>query len=162
MLRSSDAAHARLRQPSAARLALCRSSKPPRRLPPTRTHATGNLGTPRPSARFYSHEKNQHSQSGGGRLTDSCVVCRGERWVCENHPDKPWNASGCECGAGAPCPGCNAKKPRKVPALPIDFVPHGFRPTSRNDHFAYCKACRQWFDVREAVEVLLHQTHASG
>jgi hypothetical protein len=25
-------------------------------------------------------------------------------WVCENHPDKPWDKElGCECGAGVPC-----------------------------------------------------------
>jgi hypothetical protein len=30
--------------------------------------------------------------------------------VCENHPAKPWDKrlkSGCECGAGDPCPDCN-------------------------------------------------------
>jgi hypothetical protein len=28
-------------------------------------------------------------------------------WVCENHPDKPWDDEmGCTCGAGLPCE-CN-------------------------------------------------------
>lgn len=37
-----------------------------------------------------------------------CRNCLGERWVCENHLDLPWEHSkGCDCGAGAPCPVCN-------------------------------------------------------
>lgn len=38
-----------------------------------------------------------------------CEICKGVLWVCENHPDKPWDDSiegGCECNAGMPC-GCN-------------------------------------------------------
>lgn len=45
------------------------------------------------------------------RITDiddadpNCDVCKGEGWVCENHEDVPWEASGHSdnCGAGAPC-----------------------------------------------------------
>lgn len=39
-----------------------------------------------------------------------CDVCQDELWVCENHPEKPWNArlpNGCACGAGMPCLVCN-------------------------------------------------------
>ena len=32
-----------------------------------------------------------------------CPNCE-EGWVCENHPERPW-PSGCDCGAGMPCPG---------------------------------------------------------
>ena len=35
-------------------------------------------------------------------------------WVCKNHPDRPWSKrlpNGCECGAGAACPDCNAHDP---------------------------------------------------
>jgi hypothetical protein len=36
-----------------------------------------------------------------------CPNCRGIGWVCENHPDKPWDDEiGCTCGAGLPCE-CN-------------------------------------------------------
>jgi hypothetical protein len=40
-----------------------------------------------------------------------CPTCRDARWVCENHPDRPWKGesnheSACDCGAGAPCPLC--------------------------------------------------------
>jgi hypothetical protein len=51
-----------------------------------------------------------------------CAICRGERWVCEDHRDTPWySASGCpKCGgAGAPCPVCNAAP--VMPVLPTDF-----------------------------------------
>ncbi len=51
----------------------------------------------------------------------TCPNCMGERWVCENHPDKPSNKEGCECGAGMPCPVCNDVKPPDMPALPPDF-----------------------------------------
>lgn len=39
-----------------------------------------------------------------------CKKCQDEGWVCENHPDKPWDrsmAGGCQCGAGMPCIECN-------------------------------------------------------
>jgi len=34
-----------------------------------------------------------------------CEICKGVLWVCESHPDKPWDdsANGCECGPGMPC-----------------------------------------------------------
>lgn len=31
-----------------------------------------------------------------------CTICKGEGWVCENHPDLPWQHDGCG-GAGDPC-----------------------------------------------------------
>jgi hypothetical protein len=40
----------------------------------------------------------------------TCRNCYGEKLVCENHPDAPWNAGlpfGCECGAGMPCGVCD-------------------------------------------------------
>jgi hypothetical protein len=51
-------------------------------------------------------------------IDPNCKVCKGEGWVCESHPDKPWNegaghhivtpaGSDVYChGAGAPCK-CN-------------------------------------------------------
>jgi hypothetical protein len=47
----------------------------------------------------------------------SCQRCQDVAWVCENHPDRPWDTSkpnGCECGAGAPCPDCNAGDPPRT------------------------------------------------
>ena len=41
-------------------------------------------------------------------MNPNCPICRGIGWVCENHPEKPWDPElGCICGAGAPCK-CNA------------------------------------------------------
>lgn len=36
---------------------------------------------------------------------DFCPVCMGTLWVCEDHPELPWDGEGaCGCGAaGAPC-----------------------------------------------------------
>ena len=50
-------------------------------------------------------------------MTETCPNCGGERWVCENHDDKPW-PEGCDCGAGAPCPRCNPCDENTPPAMP--------------------------------------------
>ena len=47
-----------------------------------------------------------------------CPICKGDRFVCENHPRLAW-PSECECGAGDPCPICNAAEP---PAMRDEFV----------------------------------------
>lgn len=46
-----------------------------------------------------------------------CPNCKGELWVCENHSDKAWPDE-CECGAGAPCPLCNACDGGEAPDMP--------------------------------------------
>lgn len=50
-----------------------------------------------------------------------CKRCQDERWVCENHEDRPWSRekpNGCTCGAGAPCPDCNNEWTRDTPPAP--------------------------------------------
>lgn len=42
----------------------------------------------------------------------TCETCHGCGWVCENHPDRPWEGisahhRACGCGAGQPCGDCN-------------------------------------------------------
>jgi hypothetical protein len=44
----------------------------------------------------------------------ACSNCEGSGWVCEDHPDRPWEGTsapgeGCDCGAGSPCPCCNLR-----------------------------------------------------
>lgn len=44
-----------------------------------------------------------------GRKGDECRVCDNTGWVCENHPDRPWDTlreDSCTCGAGMPCRVC--------------------------------------------------------
>ena len=57
-----------------------------------------------------------------------CGTCQGARWVCEDHPDRPWGNShpnSCRCGgAGMPCRVCNVPNEGERPALPTDFTPH--------------------------------------
>lgn len=67
-----------------------------------------------------------------------CKRCDGQGWVCENHPDLPWdgvstapNACGCG-GAGAPCADCNpcdeTTPPKFPPGTRIIFDrDHGWR-----------------------------------
>ena len=41
-----------------------------------------------------------------------CANCDGQLWVCENHPEVPWDGSTDRCcgGAGMPC-SCNTSNP---------------------------------------------------
>ena len=39
-------------------------------------------------------------------MNEDCELCLGEGWVCENHPDTPWERCSCN-GAGDPCR-CNS------------------------------------------------------
>jgi hypothetical protein len=52
-----------------------------------------------------------------------CARCDNYRWVCEAHPDRPWDgAYACGCGApGEPCPVCNRADADTVPELPKGF-----------------------------------------
>lgn len=37
----------------------------------------------------------------------NCKICKGEGWVCENHPEVPWDwGDGC-CGAAGMLCSCN-------------------------------------------------------
>jgi hypothetical protein len=51
-------------------------------------------------------------------IPKACPVCKGSRFVCENHPRLSWPDE-CSCGAGDPCPVCNIADP---PAMPENFV----------------------------------------
>jgi hypothetical protein len=53
----------------------------------------------------------------------TCARCDGTCWVCENHPDRPWDGpTACGCGgAGEPCPDCNNAGPDGLPVLPKGF-----------------------------------------
>jgi hypothetical protein len=56
-----------------------------------------------------------------------CTVCKDARWVCEDHPDKPWDGASdvpeaCHCGgAGAPCPACNPCDDDHRPEMPEGY-----------------------------------------
>ena len=54
-----------------------------------------------------------------------CQRCRVVRWVCENHPDKPWDRDHERTcgGAGMPCPDCNEPREGERPAMSADFIP---------------------------------------
>jgi hypothetical protein len=56
-----------------------------------------------------------------------CLLCDDTGWVCEAHPDQPWQGPHeCACGAaGAPCPRCNSATADKPPRLPKRFEPDG-------------------------------------
>jgi hypothetical protein len=57
----------------------------------------------------------------------TCKTCADTRWVCEEHPRRPWGSghpNACQCGgAGMPCPDCNEPKAGERPVLPADFTP---------------------------------------
>ncbi|MGX1106567.1 hypothetical protein AB7M47_004950 [Bradyrhizobium elkanii] len=56
-----------------------------------------------------------------------CSCCDDTRWVCEAHPDQPYegpHACMCGCTAGMPCPVCCKPDGRGV----LPPVPDGFEP----------------------------------
>jgi hypothetical protein len=61
-------------------------------------------------------------------IDPNCPHCAGDGWVCENHPERPWEGSrlqnACTCGgAGMPCGLCNRDFGEdEQPALPAEFV----------------------------------------
>jgi hypothetical protein len=59
-------------------------------------------------------------------VTYACLNCQDERWVCENHPHRPWGVSeaagGCSCGAGNPCELCNPCDRDNPPVMPPGAV----------------------------------------
>lgn len=54
-----------------------------------------------------------------GEKDKVCPICKGARWICEVHPDKPWPHDNCE-ESGEPCFICNTGDP---PVSPIGIVP---------------------------------------
>lgn len=56
-------------------------------------------------------------------MSKPCLRCEGVLWVCENHPEKPWDKTkdnGCDCGAGDPCPDCNSGiVPENIPGMKV-------------------------------------------
>jgi hypothetical protein len=56
-----------------------------------------------------------------------CAICEDCGWVCEDHPDAPWDGKhACTCGAaGMPCPQCNpsdvSHPPRPPAGTHIEF-----------------------------------------
>jgi hypothetical protein len=66
-------------------------------------------------------------------MTDpDCSLCRGVRWVCEEHSSQPWGHVGCK-GAGVPCPACNPAGPDEPPASPRGLRDiAGLSPHARN------------------------------
>ena len=61
-----------------------------------------------------------------------CTLCGDIGWVCENHPERPWEGEhACGCGgAGMPCPICNAtagEPPRPPAGFKMEFDDKGWR-----------------------------------
>jgi hypothetical protein len=53
----------------------------------------------------------------GIRRRMKCSLCEDCGWVCESHPDRPWEGEhACTCsGAGEPCPRCNVPEKDEAP-----------------------------------------------
>jgi hypothetical protein len=63
-----------------------------------------------------------------------CAQCEDCGWVCEDHPDRPWEGShACSGGGvGAPCPACNVPHEGAAARMPTGFktevAKDGWRP----------------------------------
>jgi hypothetical protein len=66
-------------------------------------------------------------------LTMKCSLCEDFGWVCENHPERPWEGKhACICGAArVPCPQCivieDDEAPRMPDGFPTEFDKKGWR-----------------------------------
>jgi hypothetical protein len=61
-------------------------------------------------------------------VTGTCRRCNGEMWVCEEHPDWPWNGGD---GCGNPTDCCRERPfPDQAPTDPCPFIDgcHGGLP----------------------------------
>jgi hypothetical protein len=58
----------------------------------------------------------------------TCQVCRGARWVCEDHASEPWPHEGCG-GAGVPCM-CNPAAAVEWREVFAEILPDGDRKPS--------------------------------
>jgi hypothetical protein len=67
-----------------------------------------------------------------------CWRCDGTLWVCENHPECPWEGEhACGCGgAGMPCPICNPSDKLTPPKMPPGFVDDDDTSTGRRRVFS--------------------------
>src|SRR4051812_8223099 len=107
----------------------------------------------------------------------TCMRCQGARWVCENHPDRPFDKTlpnGCDCGAGEPCADCNGSTESDTPNLGSTFdtitaVASGLAlprrtymgtrsgpPVSEAEHYSKCALCGAWVDRRDFGVVADH------
>jgi hypothetical protein len=68
---------------------------------PNGTDVTWPSGWTEDEARFW--RKWRHVLSPGDSAPEICPRCKGEGWVCENHPTEPYTSSHRD-GEGAPCP----------------------------------------------------------
>jgi len=59
-----------------------------------------------------------------------CNNCNNSGWVCEEHPNKPWEQGKVTCcsGAGMPCEWCNnEEEPRDLAGMKIKLNKDGWR-----------------------------------
>jgi hypothetical protein len=125
-IKGSDASGAKLEEPRSRLGAVAGIGE--LELPAGEAEAHSGLSFP---VRSWSTYVSMQGESGNGPMVDPahCPICGGCRWVCENHPNRPWagasnRSDACDCGAGDPCPVCNPVKGKgERPALPPDFVP---------------------------------------
>jgi hypothetical protein len=88
------------------------------------------------AGKWRSAEENAHENFSDGENADGlsmkCFLCEHTGWVCENHPDAPWDGEqACICGgAGMPCPQCNpsdlSHPPRPPAGTHIAFDKEGW------------------------------------
>lgn len=81
-----------------------------------------------------------------------CPRCDDGRFVCENHPDKPYFGDrACSCGgAGMACPACN------VSEVTAPEMPEVFKEDLAAGDFIKCPECGGWVDSRDLASVMAH------
>lgn len=90
---------------------------------------------PKSQFKTFGPERNTEEASAPASLSprSACERCDDTYWVCESHPDRPWNGPrACGCGAaGMPCELCN---PTSGPDDPPDITRTGVRVSVDREH----------------------------
>ena len=81
-----------------------------------------------PCALEFQSLRNKNKERRDQMETSECDVCGGGAlWVCEDHPNKPWDGASdredaCHCGgAGMPCLVCNRTIGQEPPEMPPGY-----------------------------------------
>lgn len=80
-------------------------------------------------------------------MTDLCLRCDGQMWICADHHGVPWPHQ--DCGSeGMPCPRCNTSSPPAIPGFTSLITPHLAPVTLLEPGLeTRCGQCGRWHPI---------------
>jgi hypothetical protein len=91
-------------------------------------------------------------------MNANCPNCKGEGWVCENYPHRPWGGveGGCTCGGDGVACVCNPEESYKQPISASEETVGARRTDDDSEHKMACPECGEEFDRRDLDAVFFH------